>query len=372
MKKTIEEVREKFLQKELYLDDTTYKNNRTKMKCHDDKGYYYSLSFNSVSDQRTESFKIVSRTNEYSIQNIQNYINKHGYNTKVLSDKYIGEKGIIQCKCECGEIFSTHWNHIHNSNKFTCTKCGIKRRTELQTYSIQYVKDRIKEYGYDLLEDTYVDSHNFSIQGKDGYRYKTSYYNIVNEMTNFDKFDKLNPYTIYNMNLYIRLNDLSIEMVDKTERQIEVRKDYLEFYCIDCRDIFKATWNQIIFNKRYRCKKCCKRESNNEYYVRKYLEDKGVEFIQEKRFSDCVNIKPLPFDFYIPSINYVIEVHGQQHYYENDMFDQSLEDRKNIDEIKKDYCKNNGIGYLEIPYWLITQSKVATYKSMIDKILKKD
>ena len=54
------------------------------------------------------------------------------------------------------------------------------------------------------------------------------------------------------------------------------------------------------------------------------------------------------------------------------MFDQSLEDRKNIDEIKKDYCKNNGIGYLEIPYWLITQSKVTTYKSMIDKILKKD
>lgn len=78
------------------------------------------------------------------------------------------------------------------------------------------------------------------------------------------------------------------------------------------------------------------------------------------------------FDFYIPSINYVIEVHGQQHYYQSPMFDQALEERQKIDLYKKDYCEQHGVGYLEIPYWLIIQSKTETYKTMINNILKKD
>ena len=54
------------------------------------------------------------------------------------------------------------------------------------------------------------------------------------------------------------------------------------------------------------------------------------------------------------------------------MFKQSLKERQEIDLYKKNYCEQHGIGYLEIPYWLITQSKTETYKTMIDNILKKD
>lgn len=43
-RKTIEEVEAIFRNRGLYLEDKTYK-----MKCHDNNGYTYSLSYNNVS-----------------------------------------------------------------------------------------------------------------------------------------------------------------------------------------------------------------------------------------------------------------------------------------------------------------------------------
>ena len=371
-KKTIEEVSSIFENRGLHLCETEYKNNRTKMTCYDNDDYYYSLSLGNIMDLRTKWFEKVNIQNPYTIQNIDRFIENNGYHTKVISTQYLGEKEELKCQCECGEIYITCWNHINQMGKFTCTKCGRKRTALKQTYSIEYAESICKENGFDLIKESYIDAHNLSILDKDGYKYKTTLYNISNGLNKFDKFEKFNPYTIYNMNRYIELNELPIEMVDKTERQIEVKKDYIDFYCIDCGEIFSATWQQIVYDHRYRCRKCSLRESNNEMFVRKYLEELDVEFEQEKRFDDCCIKRKLPFDFYIPSINYVIEVHGQQHYYESPMFKQPLKERQEIDLYKKNYCEQHGIGYLEIPYWFITQSKTETYKTMIDNILKKD
>ena len=170
---------------------------------------------------------------------------------------------------------------------------------------------------------------------------------------------------------YLTLNNIKDKRIKKFNI-VDVRNDYLSFYCVDCHKPFLATWSQITLNKRYRCKTCINKESNNEYIVRQYLEEKGINFIQEKKFKNCKNIKPLPFDFYIPSKNTVIEIHGGQHYYENNLFTQSLQERQRIDNIKKEYCIKNNINYVEIPYWLITESSIETYKQIIDNILEKD
>lgn len=76
----------------------------------------------------------------------------------------------------------------------------------------------------------------------------------------------------------------------------------------------------------------------------------------------------MPFDFYLPNKNAVIEVNGQQHYYETKTFKQTLSDRQRVDNIKKEYCLKHNIKYIEIPYWLIVQSPTETYKKIIDNI----
>ena len=146
-KKTIEEVSSIFENRGLHLCETEYKNNRTKMTCYDNDDYYYSLSLGNIMDLRTKWFEKVSVQNPYTIQNIDRFIENNGYHTKVISTQYLGEKEELKCQCECGEIYTTCWNHINQMGKFTCTKCGIRRRALKQTYSIERAESICKENG---------------------------------------------------------------------------------------------------------------------------------------------------------------------------------------------------------------------------------
>lgn len=63
--------------------------------------------------------------------------------------------------------------------------------------------------------------------------------------------------------------------------------------------------------------------------------------------------KQLYLDFYLPAIKLAIEVHGEQHYkYNSFFFNSKLEFAKaqKNDRDKKEWCKNNNITLIELPY----------------------
>ena len=68
---------------------------------------------------------------------------------------------------------------------------------------------------------------------------------------------------------------------------------------------------------------------------------------------ECKNIKKLRFDFYLPNINICIEYQGEFHYKTIEGISKinSLTTQIKCDNIKKEYCKNNNIELIEIPYW---------------------
>lgn len=61
----------------------------------------------------------------------------------------------------------------------------------------------------------------------------------------------------------------------------------------------------------------------------------------------------MPFDFYLPDYNTCIEYDGELHYKAVDYFggDDALSNTKCRDEIKTQYCKENNIKLIRIPYW---------------------
>ena len=61
----------------------------------------------------------------------------------------------------------------------------------------------------------------------------------------------------------------------------------------------------------------------------------------------------LPFDFYLPKYNSCIEFDGIQHYEPVEHFggQESYDYTVKHDKIKNEYCKNNGILLLRIPYY---------------------
>jgi hypothetical protein len=96
-------------------------------------------------------------------------------------------------------------------------------------------------------------------------------------------------------------------------------------------------------------------ESRGSMMVRSILNKNNISFISEYKFNDCRNKLPLPFDFFLCDLNTCIEFDGIQHHQPNEFFNKkiSFEYRIKNDNIKTNYCLNNNIKLIRIPYWEI-------------------
>ena len=61
----------------------------------------------------------------------------------------------------------------------------------------------------------------------------------------------------------------------------------------------------------------------------------------------------LPFDFYLPQYNLIIEYDGEQHFKPISVFggEDAFWTTVTHDAIKNQYCEDNDIDLLRIPYW---------------------
>ena len=107
-------------------------------------------------------------------------------------------------------------------------------------------------------------------------------------------------------------------------------------------------WFQLRYIKNEDTKSCgCISKSAGEEKIERLLKENNIPFQKEFRFQDCKYKLPLPFDFYIDN-KYLIEFDGIQHYdKKNKWHDKDLETR---DQIKNQYCKDNNIPLIRIPY----------------------
>ena len=102
------------------------------------------------------------------------------------------------------------------------------------------------------------------------------------------------------------------------------------------------------------CPKCWVGHSHYMQIVEDYFDDRGIEYVCEKRFEDCKNIRALPFDYYLPSYNTCVEVDGQFHYSNCSRYAKDDTAFKQIsfrDGIKTKYCEDNGINLIRLPYF---------------------
>lgn len=116
-----------------------------------------------------------------------------------------------------------------------------------------------------------------------------------------------------------------------------------------CGNEFITSFTNYERNNVNHCFSCSCKESSGERIIRDFLDDNNIVYIQEKRFDDCRDKKPLPFDFYLPDKNVIIEFDGIQHFKEVETMDHKT--TKRHDGIKNKYCDSNHIDLIRIPYW---------------------
>lgn len=98
------------------------------------------------------------------------------------------------------------------------------------------------------------------------------------------------------------------------------------------------------------CPKC--KKSKGEKIISWFLDKNEIQYEEQKKFDGCKNKTHLPFDFYLSEYNICIEFQGIQHFkpVEHMNGNNGLLKRQKNDNIKREFCKKNGIGLLEINY----------------------
>jgi len=107
----------------------------------------------------------------------------------------------------------------------------------------------------------------------------------------------------------------------------------------------------------------CNTHSKNEENIYYLLKDNNINFDSEKTFDDCIDKRKLPFDFYLPEHNTLIEYDGKQHYESIDFFggEKAFIKRQLHDKMKNEYAKNKGISLIRIPYWKDEIKEVSSF-----------
>ena len=123
------------------------------------------------------------------------------------------------------------------------------------------------------------------------------------------------------------------------------------------------------------CPMC--QNSKGEMKIKKYLMDNNIKYEPQKRFKDCRDKKPLPFDFYLPDYNMCIEFDGEQHFKPVRFYNMSWEHAEkafqrtvNHDNIKNEYCKNNNIKLIRISYINIKNVDIILNNLLMNREIK--
>lgn len=302
----------------------------------------------------------------------RNWYESRGYIFTKRNDKfYVKAKDLsehssakIDVICDyCGRSYKTQYGLINNARKILCKDacyhcCGKKAsEASILKRANKYfeIMDKVcAEHNYKLLttKPEYTDvkmkikficpKHGVQEMMLDNFIrghecIKCSYEKRGKKMRHDINFVKQ---TISSINNNTLLNPEDYR--DSTVRNLKIKCQCGNTYTTSFANFTKVGIN--------RCRKCASAESSGEFKIRNFLEDNCINYIQEKRFKDCRDKKPLPFDFYLPDFNMCIEFDGQQHF-EPKFGESSFRQTTKHDKIKSTYCKENNIRLIRIPYY---------------------
>lgn len=269
----------------------------------------------------------------------------------------------IKATCDyCGEDYSAYFVILMDGRKVIkkdcCRNCTGKKTSEVskRKRAEKYIGLAIKtceEYGYMLLTtvDNYIDvkmnvdfictKHGKQTVMLDNLIHGHGCRRCANEYTgNVLKHDiQYVKDCIESANGNKLLNPEDYK--DAVTRNLNIK--------CSCGNIFTTSFANYSKHGVDTCYSCSCKESVGEERIRKYLELNKIEYIQEKRFDDCRDNKPLPFDFYLPNHNLIIEFDGRHHFEEKGRGNYEITVKH--DKIKNQYCKEHNINLLRIPYW---------------------
>jgi len=299
------------------------------------------------------------------------YKNEFEVNTEDLTES---SNCIVKVQCDsCLEIMEITFNNykrsIKHNNKSYCFVCGKIMGANKRKYNIAMVQNYLTTNGLKckLVSTKYISSkQNLEFKCECGTNYKATWNDFylkkiyqcrqcgIGKRTDANtKTSELFISEVFNLTG----NDYTV----LGEYKSALTKILMRHNKCGCEWETKPN----VFLSGRRCPKC--KESRGEKKVCHYLEKMKIKYLTQKVFKDCKDKRALPFDFYLPDNNTLIEFDGRQHYqtlkYREDKYSNLLYQQKH-DKIKNDYCVDSNIMLIRIPYW-----EINNVEKILDDIL---
>lgn len=312
-------------------------------------------------------------------KNNKNYYINKGYKFTKYGDTFVckiedalrGTKNIVECSCDyCGKLFTKMFFHYDDNkeyvNKDACKDCKRLKQNEITKIKNKIIyTDKIKNICKQL---------NYELQDFDYEGENTKIPYICNKHREYGV--QHSPYTSLSQGhgCYYCGRERTIsswkftynevkEIIEKDGKNKLLSTNYtrckdwnLSITCEECGKPFLVSLDYYQRTHKTKCNNCsC---SYGERMIHKYLNEHFIDFETEKEIIIKGRSYPLRLDCFISSYNMAIEFDGEQHYfpvnfdgYSIERFKKEFEELQIRDKEKNNYCKNNNIILMRIPYW---------------------
>lgn len=318
----------------------------------DNEGYKYKINLcNLIGGKKPH----ITKNNPFAIENIKMYLSIHHPDLELLSDIYVNCKTKLEFICKKHKekgVQKKTFDSIINDRQ-GCRYCGIESRGKKFQIDTDIIIARCNELSLNYVgryvrnQETWIrftcNKHlDKGIQEiswfhlrtcAKGCAYCTGRYKTTE--------DFINEIAVINPNIEI------IGEYNGSEGHVDCK-------CKLCGHLWSPLGRSL--KNGQGCPHCTM--SKGEIKVKKFLELQKISYITQMTFDDCVYEQKLKFDFYLPDFNMIIEYDGEQHFKPVDFANKGIEWATNLynknlikDAIKNQYCKDNDIYLIRIPYY---------------------
>ena len=267
----------------------------------------------------------------------------------IVYDGHNKSRFVVQC--EFGhEPYETNLNTLEKGRKAkgcpTCKKIN-KSKTNIDKVKFEIIVKYFNKYNFDVLtkEEYYKGTGEYlEVRCRIcGLIEKVSYNSFKKRVNKCQNCINIERYNIVKEKCD-RLNYILLD------NEINGTKTPINIVCDNGHKI-TPTYDSFIW-KDCACN-ICKTISRGEDKIINFLNGLNIYYNKHYRGFELIYKKHLEFDFYIPQLNTITEFDGIQHFKPINYFGgiENFIDLKIKDGLKNEYCYNNNIRLIRIPYW---------------------
>lgn len=308
------------------------------------KNHEWSVSYSNFIYNKTKCPYCNGKKSKNDYLNLINEKCKELRYTLLGIDEFVGLTTKLKIRCDKDEHI---WNPSIKSFLYMnqmCPKCKGNAKLSLnEAYS--NIDKKCKELNYDFSIPKWknIKSIIHLKCNKDNYEWKMSYSTFIHSNQKCPKCSNKVPITEKEL-----INKIETICHEKNYKFLRFKNKWtyaskmkIELQCLTDKHIWDTNYINFI-NQGKGCPKCSNKIKYKTPFENEILNKLNIKYEDEKTYEGLKNKKSLRYDYFIPSLNLLIELNGKEHYQDNYTLKENYQK-------KISYAKLNNINLIEIP-----------------------